>query len=199
MVRTTKRRTSLRLAALVASTYFSLVAPSPAAQHRAYDLGRTDYFSVAGSGVGCSVTRHDVVCALRDPRTHRVLLRSRLAVIGDDRIEVGLARSEVQLLGHHLLFRDAQPPAITLQFATSLRAHGDVRIRSGDTLSIAGTHIWCTDLRASLTCADVDVPLRTGRPGAYAFAISPTAIAVEQAGSANEFEPLIVWPLIGGH
>jgi hypothetical protein len=179
--------------ALVLST-----APAPAAERRTYDLRSADVFSVAGSGVGCDIATDVLICALRDPRTHEVLARSRLAVIGDDGIEIRLARTEVPLVGHHLLFRDAQPPPIGFPFSALAVKRRSVVVRSGDSLAIAGTHIWCTDVRTSLTCADVAVPLRVGRPGDYAVALSPTAVAVEQARGAD-FTPLIVWPLIGGH
>jgi hypothetical protein len=139
-----------------------------------------------------------LVCGLRDPRIGGTAGRSRVAVISDSGVVVRLAASELVVSGD--LFRARQPITLVgLPFAGADNRGGRLVLRNGDGAAVAGTHIWCTDAEATLTCAKVWLPRAAVSAGTFAIAISPTSIGVAQARPGQGLVLLATWPLIGGH
>jgi hypothetical protein len=195
------------LAAAAAALFAGAASPGSATTNTT--PGRTtladgDSFVVMGSKVLCRVgrelhgLRHALACGLLDPRTGGTLRRSRRALISDARVVIRPAASEVAVSGD--LFRARQPITLAgLPFAGPDGPRKRLVLRNGDTAAIGGTHIWCTDVEATLTCAKVWPPRAAAWAGTFAVAISPTSIGVAQARVGRMLVPLASWPLIGGH
>jgi hypothetical protein len=166
-------------------------------------LGAGDSFAVRGSQVLCRVASEfravprELVCGLRDPRTGGTLGRSRVAVISDASVVIRRAVSELVVSG--ALFRTRQPITLAgLPFAGADDRGTRLVLESGHGVAVAGTHIWCTDVEATLTCAKVRPPHVAVPAGTFAIAISRTSIGVAQARVGGGLVPLATWPLIGG-
>jgi len=197
----------LLLAAATAAFLACAAGTGPATTNAApgrSTLAEGDSFLVRRSQVLCRVGRqlHEVqptlVCGLRDAHTGKTLGRSRLVLISDTRVVIRLAASEIAVSGD--LFRARQPLTLAgLPFAAPDGPGKRLVLSSGDSAAIAGTHIWCTDVEATLTCAKVWPPHAAARAGTFAIAISPTSIGVAQARVGRMLVPLATWPLIGGH
>jgi hypothetical protein len=190
-------------AAMVAGTAGAGSATTSADLRQA-TLGPGDSFVVRGSEVLCRVgsgfgaVPRALVCGLRDPRTGGTLGRSRLAVISDASVVIRLAASELAASGD--LFRERQPITLAgLPFAGADDRGVHLVLGNGHSAAIAGTHIWCTDVGVTLTCAKVRPPHAAALAGTFAIAISPTSIAVAQAQVGRGLVLLATWPLVGGH
>jgi hypothetical protein len=202
---------TLGVIALGASVALSAAAAAghhrqPGALARRLTLGGGDSFVVSGSRVLCLARSTPggvapaLVCGLRDPHTGGLFRRSRIAVISDTKLAIRPAADETAVAGHEVLFRAPQSTApAVLPPADSRGRSGRVVLRSGDTAVLGGTHVWCTDRQATLTCTKVWSDLPAVRAGTFAIAISGTSVGVAQAGLDGALVPLVSWPLVGGH
>jgi hypothetical protein len=197
----------VRFAALAACGASALVFAESAGAARNITLGGGDGFFVSGTQIVCIVvdaTRpplRSLLCALADRRTRKALVRSRWGLITDGDVVVHRAPSEGGTLGASaaILFYHRQPPAPPGASFADVPRHGSgFVLRSGDTVSIGRTHLWCSDVGARLTCTKVSVP--TFRPirGAYAVVISRDSIGVAHT-VGKALVPIESWPLIASH
>ena len=66
----------------------------------------------------------------------------------------------------------------------------------GDTVSVAGTHIWCIDVRSTLTCIAVRAATHSPRAGALGVAIARATIGLLEA-TRRRLVVVGAWPIIG--
>lgn len=189
-------------AAIIVLLALAVVPALSASAARPLLLGGGDGFVVRGTQIVCGVSeggdteKRTLLCSLGDPRLRKVVPRSRLALLSDSQVVVERAPTEPRLLGPRVLFAHVQPPAAGPPFHTAAAHRRSFALGRGDTVSVAGTHIWCIDVRATLTCITVRVATRTPRAGALGISIARATIGLLEA-TRRRLIVIDAWPIIG--
>jgi hypothetical protein len=180
----------------------AVTPPAPASAVRHLLLGGGDGFFVTDTQIVCGISKgkdtekRSLLCALGNRRLHKVVPRSRLAVLSDSQVVVERAPTEPRLLGPRILFAQAQPRAAGPPFRTSAAHRRSFALGSGDTVSVAGTHIWCIDVRSTLTCVTVSASTRSSQAGALGISMARATIGLVEA-TRDRLILIGAWPIIG--
>lgn len=180
------------------------VMPAPSASAaRHLLLGGGDGFFVTGTQIVCGISKGGgdtekriLLCSLGDRRLRKVVARSRLALLSDSQVVVERAPTEPRLLGPRILFAQVQPPTGGPAFHTAAARRRSFALGRGDTVSVAGTHIWCIDVRSTLTCITVSATTRSPRAGALGISLARATIGLLEA-MRHRLVVVAAWPIIG--
>lgn len=195
------RSVHARAAIIVLLVLAVMPAPSASAARHLL-LGGGDGFFVTDTQIVCGISKggkrekRTLLCALGNRRLRRVVPRSRLALLSDSQVLVERAPTEPRLLGPRVLFAQVQPQAAGPPFHTAAAHRRSFALGRGDTVSVAGTHIWCIDLRATLTCITVRAAARSPRAGALGISVARATIGLLEA-TRRRVIVIAAWPIIG--